>query len=128
MSPTEIYVRQPSQWNVALITLGVLVAAYLYYGHLPIIFLLAGVVVVARLLTIAIRGEAKVDPVIILNDEGVFDKRLKVGDIDVLRASSWWPLHLLMTLGALLVTLSVTQRRRSPVQMTTLRATPAHRV
>jgi hypothetical protein len=51
MSPTEIYVRQPSQWNVALITLGVLVAAYLYYGHLPIIFLLAGVVVVARLLT-----------------------------------------------------------------------------
>ncbi|HEX3250074.1 MAG TPA: STM3941 family protein [Pyrinomonadaceae bacterium] len=81
MSHTEIHLRQPSQWKLALITLGVLIAAYLFFGYIPLIFLLAGAVIVIRLFTIAIRGEDKVGPVIILNDEGVFDERLKVGVI-----------------------------------------------
>jgi hypothetical protein len=81
MSHTEIHLHQPSQWKLALITLGVLIAAYLFFGYIPLILLLAGGVIVIRLFITAIRGEEKVDPVIILDDEGVFDHRLRVGVI-----------------------------------------------
>ena len=76
---------------MALVALAASVFLYFYLGYLPLIIWLVGPIVVVVLLVSLIRGEGK-EPVIILNDEGVFDKRLKVGTIkwcDIRRIRSY---------------------------------------
>jgi len=62
--------------------IGLIGSALLYFflGYLPIILWVLLPVVFIVLLVDLIRGQSK-EPVIILNDEGVFDRRLKVGTI-----------------------------------------------
>jgi len=91
MSHTEIRVVPGYKWRMALVALAASVLLYFYLGYLPVIIWLVGPIVVIVLLVSLIRGEGK-EPVIILNDEGVFDKRLKVGTIkwsDIRRIRSY---------------------------------------
>jgi hypothetical protein len=81
MSHTEIYQRRPNQFRLSLLLVGAVIALYLYFGFLSFIFWVIGAIAVVNLLVVAIRGENKGDPLIILNEEGVFDKSLKVGVI-----------------------------------------------
>lgn len=76
---------------MALVALAASVFLYFYLGYLPTILWLLSPILVIVLLVSLIRGEGK-EPVIILNDEGVFDKRLKVGTIkwsDIRRIRSY---------------------------------------
>lgn len=57
------------------------VGIYLYLGYLPFIFWLVLPVALISLLAKLIRGQSK-DPVIILDERGVVDRRLKVGVIE----------------------------------------------
>ena len=54
---------------------------YFYLGYLPMILWVLLIVVGMVLVFTLIRGQSN-EPVIIINDEGVFDKRLKVGTIE----------------------------------------------
>lgn len=55
-------------------------ALYLYQGYLPLTGWVFGGIAVGLLVYFALRGKPT-DPCIILDDQGVFDKRLKVGVI-----------------------------------------------
>jgi len=81
MSHTEIRRRRPNQFRLSLIIVGAFVALYVYFGFLPFFFWVIGFIAVINLLVIAMRGEKKDEPIIVLSDEGVFDSRLKVGVI-----------------------------------------------
>ena len=65
---------------MGLIALVAMVAIYLYFGYLPFTIIVAGAVLALVLAISALRGESK-DPCIIINEQGVFDRRLKVGVI-----------------------------------------------
>src|SRR5213079_580579 len=80
MSPTEIRVEPDYQWKIGLIAVVGLAAFYFIFGYLPLILLIAGAVLATTLLFRAIRGNST-DPCIIIDEQGVFDRRLKVGVI-----------------------------------------------
>ena len=80
MSETEVRVVAGYKWRMALLALVAGGALYFYLGYLPLVLWIAGGIVAIVLVGELIRGQSK-DPVIILNDEGVFDRRLKVGTI-----------------------------------------------
>jgi hypothetical protein len=91
MSQIEVRIVQSYRRRVYLIALIGSVLLYFYLGYLPVILwvllIVFGILVVVDL----IRGQSN-EPVIILNDEGVFDKRLKVGTIrwqDIRRIRSY---------------------------------------
>lgn len=65
---------------MGLIALVAMVALYLYLGYLPFTVLLAGGVVSIVLLISALRDDSK-EPCIVIDEKGVFDRRLKVGVI-----------------------------------------------
>lgn len=90
MSPIEIRPVPNYRWRMALIAFGALVALYFYLGYLPVTALIAGAVIVVLLVYTAVRGEST-EPCVILDDEGVLDKRLQVGVIswdDIRRITS----------------------------------------
>jgi hypothetical protein len=68
----------------------------LYYmlGYLPFIVWVAGGVLLVVLVVRLVRPDSD-DPCIVLNDEGVFDRRLKIGVIrwDDIRRIEWYNLH-----------------------------------
>lgn len=80
MTPTEIYVQPNKNLRTLLICALGMVLLYLYLGYLPIIIWVAGILIVIAFVFRIITGEGK-GPVIVLNDEGVLDKRLRVGVI-----------------------------------------------
>jgi hypothetical protein len=94
MASTEIRVEPNHKWRMALLFL--VAAGVLYYmlGYLPFIVWVAGGVLLVALVVRLIRPESD-DPCIVLNDEGVFDRRLKVGVIrwDDIRRMKWYNLH-----------------------------------
>ena len=65
---------------MGLIALVAMVALYLILGYLPFTVLLAGGVLAIVLLFSALRGDSK-DPCIVIDEQGVLDRRLKVGVI-----------------------------------------------
>src|ERR1051325_8535021 len=92
MSPIEIRVVPLSSWRLLLIFVVAPVGLYLYLGYLPFIIWLVLPIALISLLAKLIRGQSK-DPVIILDEHGVFDRRLKVGVIE------WDDIRLLIVLS-----------------------------
>ena len=80
MSPIEIRTNPGYMWRMILVALGCIIILYFYLGYLPVEVWVAGGLLVVALLYKAVRGESK-DPCIVLNDEGVFDRRLRIGVI-----------------------------------------------
>ena len=82
MDPTRIEIRtNPSyKWRMALVVFGCMILIYFYWGYLPVGLWVFGGLLVVVLLYQAVRDQSK-DPCIVLDDEGVFDRRLKVGVI-----------------------------------------------
>jgi hypothetical protein len=80
MTPTEIRVSPRQQWRAALVAAVAMVAFYLYFGYLPYILWVIGIITLIFLLYNLVTRQNK-GPVITLDDEGVLDKRLKVGVI-----------------------------------------------
>ena len=87
-TPTEIRVRHTNKLRLALVTAAALVGLYLFLGYMPVVGWIAGSVIAVSLIYRAIKGDSN-DPVIILDEQGIFDRRLKVGVIrwaDIRRA------------------------------------------
>ena len=80
MSPVEIRPIPNFRWRIGLLGVAGVVGLYFFLGYLPMVLWLCGGVFVAIVVHSAVRGEST-DPCIILDDEGVLDKRLKVGVI-----------------------------------------------
>ena len=80
MSPTEIRAQPKYPWKIGLIAFVAIVAVYLVLGYLPFLMLIAAGVLALVLAISAIRGH-DTDPCIIIDDKGVFDRRLQVGVI-----------------------------------------------
>jgi len=81
MSPIEIRLAPLSYWRLLLIFVVAPVGIYLYLGYLPFIIWIILPIALISLLFKLIRGQSK-KPVIILDEHGVFDRRLKVGVIE----------------------------------------------
>ena len=87
-TPTEIRVRHTNKLRLALLTAAALGGLYFFLGYMPVVGWIAGIVIAISLVYKAIKGDSK-DPVIILDEQGIFDRRLKVGVIrwdDIRRA------------------------------------------
>ena len=81
MSPIEIRVQRLSTWRLLLIFIVAPIGLYLFLGYLPtIIWIVLPIATVAMVVQL-IRGQST-EPVIVLDEQGVFDRRLKVGVID----------------------------------------------
>lgn len=80
MSPVEIRPVPNFKWRIGLLGVAGTIGLYFFLGYLPMVLWLCGGVFVAIVVHSAVRGEST-DPCIILDDEGVLDKRLKVGVI-----------------------------------------------
>lgn len=91
MSHTEIWVKPGSRLRSALIAAAAVVGLYFYLGYLPfIIWVIVGITAIALLWSLIHKPEP--GPVIILDENGVLDKRLKVGVIqwaDIRRIESY---------------------------------------
>jgi hypothetical protein len=81
MSAIEIRLAPLSYWRLLLIFIVAPVGLYLYLGYLPFIIWIVLPIALISLLFKLIRGQSK-DPIIILDEHGVFDRRLKVGVIE----------------------------------------------
>jgi hypothetical protein len=81
MSRIEIRLAPLNQWRLLLIFIAAPVVLYLYLGYLPFILWILIPIALISLLFKLIRGQSKV-PIIILDEQGVFDRRLKVGVIE----------------------------------------------
>lgn len=91
MSPTEIRVAPGNKWRALLLAIAAVGGFYFLFGYIPTIVWLIGPIVLIALVFSAVRGQST-DPVIILDDEGVLDRRLKVGVIrwdDIRRIKSY---------------------------------------
>ena len=87
-TPTEIRVRHTNKLRLALVSAAALGAFYFFFGYLPVWAWIGGIVIAIMLVYKAIKGESH-DPVITLDEQGIFDRRLKVGVIrwdDIRRA------------------------------------------
>ena len=82
MSPTEIRLRPNQLWRPLLIAAAAMAVLYFYLGYVPVIVWIFLAVTAPFILYRLIRGVNTEDPIIILDEEGVLDKRLKVGVID----------------------------------------------
>ena len=80
MSPTEIRAQPNYPWKMGLIGVVAMVALYLFLGYLPFTIIVAGAVLALVLLWSALSGESK-EPCIVIDEQGVFDRRLQVGVI-----------------------------------------------
>lgn len=80
MSRTEIRIIPGYKWRMLAVAFVCMILLYFYLGYLPVeVWAIGGVVVLVFVYKV-VRGESK-DPCIVLDDEGVFDRRLKVGVI-----------------------------------------------
>ena len=81
MSPIEIRLAPVNYGRLLLILVAAPVALYFILGYLPFILWIVLPIALISLLFKAIRGQSNA-PVIILNEKGVLDHRLKVGVIE----------------------------------------------
>ena len=81
MSPIEIRLAPLNQWRLALILILAPALLYLILGIIPTVIWIVWPVAFVGFLVRLVRGQSK-DPIIVLNDEGVFDSRLKIGVIE----------------------------------------------
>jgi len=91
MTPTAIYLSVTNQWRLAVVMLALAAALYFYLGYLPFILWILTPIALVAMVVNAIRGQST-EPIVVLNDEGVFDRRLKVGVIrwsDIRRIKSY---------------------------------------
>ena len=87
-TPTEIRIRHTKKLRVALVCAAALAGLYFLLGYMPVYGWIMGIVIAVSLIIRAIKGDSK-EPVIIIDEQGIFDKRLKVGVIrwiDIRRA------------------------------------------
>ena len=80
MPPIEVRQRPEYKWRVAVFGLIAITALYYMLGYLPVLGWVAGIALVIILVTSVVR-RPDTDPCIVLNEQGVFDKRLKIGVI-----------------------------------------------
>jgi hypothetical protein len=80
MTPTEIHAQSLKNWRMLIVVPLATAGLYLYLGYLPVIIWVAVILIIFAFVFRLITGETK-GAVIVLNDEGVFDKRLRVGVI-----------------------------------------------
>lgn len=87
-TPTEIRARHTNKLRVALVSAAALGGLYLFLGYMPVPGWIAGIGIAIALVYRTIKGDSD-QPVIILDEQGIFDRRLKVGVIrwdDIRRA------------------------------------------
>jgi len=91
MSPIEIKVDPNKKWRPLLVAAVASAALYLYLGYLPFIVWVVAIIAGVALLFNLVTGQNK-GTVIILDNEGILDRRLKVGVIrweDIRRIQSY---------------------------------------
>ncbi len=91
MSPIEVRLRPNNLWRSLLLVVASTVVLYFYLGYLPIVVWVVLIVTAPFILIRVVRGQDTVNPLITLDEEGLLDKRLKVGVIewtDIRRISS----------------------------------------
>src|SRR5690242_1061485 len=81
MSRIEIRFAPLSPWRLLLVFIVAPVALSFFMGYLPTILLIVFLIALISLMIKLIRRQSK-KPVIILDEHGVFDRRLKVGVIE----------------------------------------------
>lgn len=82
MSTTEVRAQRGYILRMVLISIAGMVALYFYLGYLPVEIWVLAIALVIVLLFRALRGRSRSSgPCIILDEQGVFDKRLKIGVI-----------------------------------------------
>ncbi len=81
MSPTEIRLRPNQVWRPLLIAAVGIAFLYFYLGYLPVFVWILLAVTAPFFVYRIFRGVNTEDPLIILDEQGVLDKRLKVGVI-----------------------------------------------
>jgi hypothetical protein len=81
MSPTEIRLRPNQVWRPLLIAAVAIAFLYFYLGYLPVFVWILLAVTAPFFVYRIFRGVNTEEPLIILDEEGVLDKRLKVGVI-----------------------------------------------
>jgi hypothetical protein len=87
-TPTEIRVRHTNKLRVALVIAAALGGLYFFLGYMPVPGWIAGIGIAIALVYRTIKGESD-EPVITLDEQGIFDRRLKIGVIpwdDIRRA------------------------------------------
>jgi len=91
MSPIEVRVRPNNALRGLVLCAAAFAGLYWFLGYLPfIVWVVAPIALIAFIINV-IRGQGT-DPVLIINDDGVFDRRLKVGTIhwaDIRRIKSY---------------------------------------
>ena len=80
MSPIEIRPVPNYRWRMALIAFVGTLTLFLYLGYMPVILWFTGGLSLVLLFYSALRRESS-DPCVIVDDVGVWDKRLHVGVI-----------------------------------------------
>lgn len=91
MSPIEVRLRPNQVWRSLLIVVAAVGLLYFQLGYLPVFVWVLLIVTAPFILIRLVRGEDTVNPVITLDEQGLFDKRLKAGVIewpDIRRISS----------------------------------------
>jgi hypothetical protein len=68
------------KWRMAVLCVIAMTALYYVLGYLPITVWVAAIALVATLVVNMVRRQSE-DPCIVLDDQGVFDRRLKIGII-----------------------------------------------
>jgi len=81
MSPIEVRLAPLIYWRLALIFIAAPVAVYYFFGYLPVILWIVYPIALVTLLIKLIRGQTK-EPIVVVDERGVFDRRLKIGVID----------------------------------------------
>jgi hypothetical protein len=80
MSPTEIRLLPEYKWRMAALAVIAMTVLYYMLGYLPVVVWIAAIVLVISLVVSMVQRQTT-DPCIVLTDDGVFDRRLKVGVI-----------------------------------------------
>lgn len=94
MSPIEIKPIANFKYKLGLGAVASLIGLYFFLGYLPTVLWVTGGLFVGILLYSAVRGEST-DPCVILDDKGVFDRRLQLGVIswEDIRKITFYDLH-----------------------------------
>jgi len=79
-TPTEIRARQTNNLRLALLCAAALGGLYFFLGYMPVTGWIAGIGIAIALVYRTIKGDSD-EPVIILDEQGILDRRLKVGVI-----------------------------------------------
>ena len=80
MSPTEIRFRRDEVWKGVVFVVVLLIVLIFVLDSLSLIFWIIAAVLITMALIMVDRAYSP-EPLIVLNDEGVFDRRLRVGVI-----------------------------------------------